>query len=452
MSYADEVRGGPQNTPVPNTRPATPAPAKVVVNPEFLRHRVLENNLSLEQELNVVKDQKDRMNVARAQLLPSLNLGMLLFGGPMFLLSSISFLLPFLFPSNWMALDAATDQFNAEKVAYKIMEMNVYGSSLAMYYTVIADYKVQKIYEAQAKDLMDIYTIKRNMYDFLGTVTPEDLAQTLATAQLAAATASQLKELSGQEIAGLRQVMGLPLTTEITFEEKNMPISEWENRPLGDIVTQALTLAPENQQIDFLIKAAEAKKLSSQFGFLGSGSMSSVASGGQGASFGNMTGSVNFHFGFDYFPNLSLSERNIDEVKLQKTALAQQLSRTLEGVSESIVEANKQHELTSSAENELIKVYQITQEKYNQGLTSLVSVLMSHSQLTQAAVARVKTEMDLNQQRVNLHRALVSDQFSQIKGCAITPVQKKSGIWDVFKPAPKADKTLDQLCEEGGAK
>jgi outer membrane protein, multidrug efflux system len=428
-----------------------PNPQKVVVNPDYLRHRVLENNLSLEQELNNVKMQKDKMNIARAQLLPSLNLGMFLFGGPAFMLSSISFLLPFLFPSNWMALDSAADEFNAQKISYKIMEMNVFGSALAMYYTVLADVKVQKIYEQQAQDLMDIYNAKKRLYDLIGTVSPEDLQQTLATAQLALASASQLKEMTNQEVAGLRQIMGLPLATIIEFDELNMPSSTWENKPIDSVLNQAILQAPENQQIDYLIKAAQANQLSATFGFLNQATMSSQSSNGQGATFGNMTGAASFHFGIDYFPNLSLSAHNVDEVKLQRTQLDQQLTQTLESVLGSLVEANKQYDLTSQAEKSLINVYNITKEKYDFGKTSLVNVLVSHAQIAQAAIARVKAEMDLNQQRVNLHRVLVTDQFSLIKGCQISPVPKKTGLGGIFHPN-KPDKTLDQLCAEGGSK
>ncbi len=438
-----------------NTTPSTTQPQQVILTPEFLRHQVLEGNLSLEQELNIIKDQKDKMNVARGQLLPSLNLGMLISSGPSFLLSSISFLLPFLFPSNWMALDAATDQFNAEKISYKILEMNVYSSSLSMYYTVLADAKIQKIYEQQAKDLMNIYTIKKMQFDLIGIVTPQDLEQTLASAQLAQVSASQLKELAAQETAALRQVLGLPLATEIEFTAQNMPGSDWENKPIAQAVLQAFSVAPENQQIDFLIAAAKAKDLSADFGFLNTATLSASGSGGSGATLGNLAGGVSFHFGFDYFPNLNLTERSILEIQLQKRQLGLQITQTLESVTKSLVEANRQFSLASQAEVEMTNVYNTIKLNYDLGLTELINVLTAHVQLVQASVARVKAEQDLNQQRVSLHRVMITDQFSLIKGCAIMPKKKHGGlgglIGGIFGDSDP-DKTIDQMCIEGGVR
>jgi outer membrane protein, multidrug efflux system len=174
-------------TPAPAApKPTTPPPpTSVQVDLTYIRNQVLSGNLSLEQELSVVKEQKDNMDVKRGQLLPSLNIGTNIASGPSFILSQIQFLLPFLIPSNWFALDAATDDFNAEEIAYKVLELNVYGSALSMYFTIESDYQTQAVYVQEAKDLMDIYTIKKTQNDLLGTVPPEQLSQALASAQLA---------------------------------------------------------------------------------------------------------------------------------------------------------------------------------------------------------------------------------------------------------------------------
>ena len=428
---------------------ASDAPAKIVVDPEQLRQRVLEHNLSLEQELNTVKDQKDNVNVARGKLLPSLNLSFA-DSGPSFLLSQVQFLLPFLFPSNWFNLYAAENLFDAQKIAYQVLEMNVYSTALSTYFAIQADIKISKVYAQQAQDLMQIYHIKKVMSDQLGIIAPEDLEQALATANLSQVTSSQWSETTAQEIASLRQVMGLPLSTEIEVAEVDMPASDWEEKPVDAMVTQALSVALENRQIDDLIKAAKDGKYSAAFAFLNSGTLTSQGGSGQNASLANLAGGISVHFGFEYFPNLSLSERNVTEVTLQKTSLSQQVSQTMESVKGSVYYASQQYNLAAQAESALTDVFQIAAAKYNSGLGSLLEVLTARSSLAQASYARIKAQEDLNQQRVSLHRAMVTDQFSQIKGCTIMP-QPKPGFWSGLIGSHKSDKTIDQMCKEGGS-
>lgn len=70
------------------------AEAKFTVNPASVRTQLLSGNISLLQALNNVENSKLNVSMARAKLLPSLNLGVLLpaLANPTFLLASVTIL------------------------------------------------------------------------------------------------------------------------------------------------------------------------------------------------------------------------------------------------------------------------------------------------------------------------------------------------------------------------
>src|SRR4051812_30110387 len=87
---------------LPNVQP--PKAKAVAINPKTLRSLIVHNNFGEMTQLNLIHQAKDTVDQARGRLLPSLNLGAIISGitaGPAFALTSISFLLPFLLPSNW---------------------------------------------------------------------------------------------------------------------------------------------------------------------------------------------------------------------------------------------------------------------------------------------------------------------------------------------------------------
>lgn len=437
---------------------AVTPPVRLSLNPETLRKQVLEGNLSLMTGLNQLHIAKERVNVARGNLFPSLNLGMLAnaANAPTFILGSVDFLLPFLVPSNWFNLRQSQRLLEAEKVSYKALQLNTYASAQALYYTILSDQQVKLIQEAEARDLQQIEQILQLQSDTLGIVSPEDLSHARAQSGMAQLRASQMNELLKKEIASLRSALGLPLSSTILLEDTVVAPSESEDRPLEQVVETALSVSPENQQIDQLIVAAESEQWSKTFGFItgaSAGSQAAMGKDGQlhNASLENLTGRGSMNFGFAYFPTVEIASRNVEALRLRKTGLRLEQTALLESALSAAREAQDQLDLAISAETELKAVYDAKALKYNLGLGSLTAVLQARTHLTQASVAKVKATLDLNLIRTTLHRALLTDQFGEIQGCQapVSATSDDEGFFGALKrwlSGGEQEISLEQAC------
>ena len=408
------------------------------LNPESLRIQILESNLPLEGALNRVKDAKDKVSFARANLLPSVSLGgvLNLTSLPTFMLSSVQFLLPFLMPSNWFSLFEEKNIFEAEKISYKVMQLNTYSQALSLYFTVLSDQQKLVVYQQQAQDLKQMESILEEQRQDFGIVSKDDVEHAQAQAQLSELQASHMTELVIQELAALRNVLNLPLSTQLILDSGAIPASSSETGNIQDAINQAELVSPELSQIQFLVAAAKNERWSRSFGFLGSAALGSQvsASSSTPASFSNIRASGSMSIGLGIFPTIQLSSRNIQEIQLQDAEVRRQTTQVFEASLKSMLEVKKQFSLASDAEQEMADVYQGKKEQYDLGLCSYMTVLLTRTQMTSATLARIQAATDLNLLRTTLHRALITEQFSQIKGCRST----SGSVWR---------KTVNELCD-----
>lgn len=441
-------------TAVRNPAPpsSTLPPGKTIkINPQTLRTMILDGNNTVLTELNSIYMSKDNVNIARANLLPSLNLNTMLSSSG-FSLSTVSFLLPFLVPSNWFNLDQTEKLLEAEKDAYYILELNVYASAYATYQLIIGDMALRNAYYDNYLVLKNISDTLQRENEDLGTVKTSDLVQAKGQEDLAFGQVSQLDELIIQEKAALRQALGLRAGYEksLDFDLQNAPQSKYEYYPLQSILDIAQAVAPEKKQIQHLIEAAEAAKWSTMFAFLGGGgsTLSTTAGAGQPISFSNITGNYSFKLTFATFPAMDLSNDNIAQLGLRSDEILIEQRATIEATVGSIVEAKKQLDLANHAYDQYTQLYEIEYQKYGFGLSDLLHVFNAQAGRLSAAVARVKSQMDLNSLRTSLHRVTLADEFSAIKGCvldksAVDSSDDGGGIFDWFKEIfdPSINKT-----------
>jgi outer membrane protein TolC len=148
----------------------------------------------------------------------------------------------------------------------------------------------------------------------------------------------------------------------------------------------------------------------------------------------------NISLGFSLFPTVRIANRNVQEVKLLDTELLQSNQQVLESALGSLVEAKNQFDLASQAEAALKIAWQNKVTQYELGTATLTDVLFARIQMAESQVARIKATMGLNLQRTVVNRALVLDQFAQIKGCDMANVPDHHG-----------SASLDQLCREAAA-
>ncbi|XGC81957.1 TolC family protein [Bdellovibrio bacteriovorus] len=420
------------------------APKTVVVNPTTLRTHYLSRNVGLAIALNDVQQAKVQVIQARANLLPSVNLGGVISSGAGFMLNSVSMLLPFLMPSNWMDLKESSHLLNAQGTSYYLAQLNGYASAYAIYQTIVGDMQLRAALFKQYQNFKAIEEQLRLPAES-GIIPKEDYLQAQAQAQMALVQVSQIDELLKKEKASVRQMLGLELDQEIVFEPSRVASSSAESQTPVALLEKIHESSPETQQIKSLITAAQYNKFSKGFSFLNGASLNSNRTGG---SFSSIAGSGSVNLGFGYFPALELSNLHIEQMRLRKKELRLDQANLIETTLGSFEEAQKQLQAAIIAENNLRKVYDAEFMRYQNGITDILHVLQAGNSLTNSIVAKVKAETAVDTLRVSMHRMMISDQFAKIENCKI---ERQSGggikgkLGRIFKPE-KYKVSLDQVC------
>lgn len=415
-----------------------------VVNPTTVRDQLLSKNISLLQALNNVENSKLNVSMARAKLLPSINLSVLLpaLANPTFLLSSVTSLFPFLVPSNWLVLKQQKELFEADKASYKAVQLNILSNSLSLYYTFVNDQKIQKVFVDQSEALGQLYANLKMESDMLGNIPPEELGMASAQWQDSKVSVSKLQELLVAEKAGLRTLLALPLGTELLVEDVELAPTEYEFKTAAEISTHSLEVAPEVTQLAFLLKASKVGKFAKLFGFMSSASLSGASVNGS-SPFDSLKVGGAFSFGMDNLVNLQISNNNLASLELRSEQLKEENERTAEVLAGQIGEVKDQQVFSAKSLEDRLTVYQGQRMQYEIGLISLQTLLQTQIQLTNSFVASLKSDLDLKMQRLTLMRLTLDGDFAKVKGCqgASMPVENKS-IFHREKP-----KTLDQICQ-----
>ncbi len=420
-----------------------PATSPVIINPQTLKSMLLEQNVGLLIQLNNVYKAKTQVTISRTRLLPSVNLGTLVSSASSFGLASVSMLMPFLLPSNWLNLTQNQHLLNAQVKAYYISQLNTYSSAYSVYLTIVGDISVREVLYKQYQNYKDIEDLIAAAVD-AGMMNQDQLLQARSQTQLSEILVSQLDTLIIEEKAAIREMLALPLTREIVFEINHVSASPSETLALPILLERANARSPELAQLNSLVLAANAAKWSTAFGFLTGASLSTVRI--NGGAFGNIGQIGTVNLGFSYFPQVKLADYNIDEIKLQKKQVALDQAQLLEVTIGSIKEASKQYELGISAEKNLQLFYDGEVEKFRAGMTDLLHVLYAGKSLTVALTNKVSSQIHLDTLRVSLNRILLEDKFTQVAACEVK--RREGGFFDrlgrVFNSAE--DISLDKAC------
>lgn len=425
--------------------PKTQAPkGPVTINPQTLRQQFLSRNIGITTSLNEVYQAKEKVNVARGNLLPSVNLGAVISSGPSFALTSVSFLLPFLMPSNWLDLKESSHLLRAQGTSYYIAQLNGYSSAYSIYLTILGDMELRDAMYQQYLNMREIEESLRLPAE-LGMIRKEDYLQAQAQTQMTLVQVSQLDEVIRREKAAIRELLALPLTTEIVFQSATIPVSPYENWSPQNMLTEIHEKSPETAQMNSLIKAAQVSEWSKAFSFLGGASLGASRSNG---SWGDVQSNGSVNFGFAYFPSLKLSNLKTQALRLRKQELMYEQANLIETTLASLQEAQRQYNASAQAQDNMQKVYESEVLRYNLGMTDLLHVLDAANALNSSIMTKVKAQTALNTLRISLHRLAISDQFAAIENCEIQ--RRGSGgiggrVGRIFNP-DRDRVTLDEVC------
>lgn len=421
----------------------------IELTPDSLRVRILSGNLPLYQQLLQLEDARDQVTTSRAAFLPSLNLSAMVNSGPSFILKQVTALLPFLLPSTYFQLDQAQDNFAADLAGFKIVELNTLATALTLYYTILADQKVYQTYQEEANNLERLAQDKIAVNAVFKYYSDEDIHAAQGSADTALINANTFQIKLNTEMDSLKQALGLDQEQTMTLQDGSVAPSEYENQDIKAVTQLALNRSVELQQISYLVKAAQAGALNKDLAFLTSATISSKSdSSGQATSAFQLGASANI--GFGEFNQILQNARYIDEIQTQDTALRLADANLVATTLQNMKSYQDSYKLATDALAQYQAAYQAALANYSQGLGDIFTVLTLHSQVTSAKVSLIESQMNLDLERLNLHRVLITDSFAQIKGCFAHPIAPPAW-WDIFSsPNPKLK--LDEICVEGGTR
>ena len=436
-----------KSTPTKSTSSTRNSANMITINPDTLKTYLMKSNTSILNELTLVAQAKDKVNIARGNLLPSLNLTAAvesLISAPTFVLSSVSMLMPFLLPSNWFDLKASDNLLKAEEESYLILELNEYASAYSIYETIIMDMALRDVLQQQYTNLAGVATLLQQQNQ-LGIGSPTDLANAQGQAQLAKGQVSQMDELLIQEKADFRFALGLGLVDDMNFEIEHVPASSVEGKTPESLLTQVNQKSPESVQIRDMIAAAKDEKWSVVFSFINTAALATSGAAGKSAAFNGMAAEGTVNLGFGLIPNIALSNDNIAQIQIQGVTLKLTEGEILETNLGSVPQAQEQLVLNTEAETNLQQVYADQVLAYKLGLTDLIHVLDAQAAITTASTNKVKSQNDLDNLRINLHRIMLTKQFSNMRQChAPKPLGAIKGLFNPSGEYP----TIDQACKQ----
>ncbi len=388
-------------------------PKKVTITQEKLDELLFAGSPDLLHLMNNINKAKDQLNIARGELLPSLNIGAVIsFSNPAtFLLNSVSCLVPFIFPGKWFDLKTTKRTYNAEVMGYHIAKLNIYASAYALATRVSGDIATLKIAKAEL-DRFKSYFEEMKKQVGGGYVKEIDLVTAEIELAQKESNYSKMSQTVDNEIATLRKAFGLSLDTEIEVKIGHIakPSLEGKN-PVKEIDT-IIENAPEKEQLELMAIAAKASIRSAQWAFLSgcSGNQGNLGSA-QGSSSFNFSTGANVSLGFGYFSRIKLARRNATEVELRKQDLALELARSVESAINDADGAQfrvTQYEMIKIKTEELLRD---TQRSYALGLSTLRDVLDAFDRLARANIESITATSELDGHRITLKRIAMDPQF-----------------------------------------
>ncbi len=389
-------------------------PNTVMLDDAMLEKFILSSNMDVMQMMENVLRARDQMHIARSALLPSISLNMILsaFTSPMFLLSSVSCLVPFLFPTNWYTMKASKKAYKAQIEAFHISKLNIYAAAQAIVYQVAGDEAVYSVMESQRKRLAD-YTAGLEQQYQLGLIPETDAIRGRMEMNRIETDLLKTRQLVIAERATLRKLLGIGLEKQLVLKTISQSPSKLEGQGVIATVASVAQISPESTQLDLLAASAKASYHATAWSFLSGCSGSQGRIGSTGSAFSMSTG-ASVNLGFGYFPTLKLAKRNMEDIELRKKEVVLELGRVLESTLPA-VELIKERQ--TRAQSNLDMTEMLLKEQLvllELGRVTVKDVLEGFSSAAAAQLEVVATQNALSTNRITLKRTGVEDRFLKI--------------------------------------
>jgi multidrug efflux system outer membrane protein len=407
--------------PPPAPSPEPPNSSTFEVNPATLREQLMDENIDVLLAAHRVAVAKTQVNFARSSLLPTINLGTVLMaaGQPNFLLSSVEVMLPFLLPSKWFELKRDKLQLDADKEAFKLVQLNMMANTWSIYSAILTDQLLLDQMKIDADDWKMIEALTIERFEF-GLADENEVALAQSQRALAFLRVEKLKVLLSDELALLRQALGLPIQRKMRIARSSLAELSQENWSVDRTLKASMTGSSELAQLEFLTSAAKADRWARIFGFIIGVSASQQAGAGSElrSSLSQFDAGGRMSFSANQFPNIQLASRNIESIEIRKEEVRREFTRLVEAVKEKLPSIKNQVLLAAEAEAAMRISFERTLERYQYGAgVSLIDVLRSRIGIQEATTEKVRAMNDLNLARISLSRILRVGEFAKINGC-----------------------------------
>ncbi|MCM2322290.1 MAG: TolC family protein [Oligoflexia bacterium] len=397
-----------------------PAPLEgITLDPASLREELFSGNLPVKAGTLRVHEAKETVNLARANLLPSLNAGVLLQAstGAGFGLALVEVAFPFLVPSNWFDYFARQELLEAEKAALWILKLNQYASAYSALSLVSVDQELGRLLGETAQEAERMHRRVKLQHHY-GLATLVEVNRAKAEVKKADAAAAGARELFEHELATLRKALGLAPGTALTVRSSAPQPVELDEPGLGARIIEARANAPEAVQLAFLRRATHEGTWSKRFGFISGTTLRSPGMGAGGdVSFDDLSTGEGFSLGYAIFPAIRLSQLREKEVALRQLMLEEEIGSTMELLFHSRQGAAARLAAMEEAEAALGAAYASEVRRHEAGLADLNQVLGALEARRRASVEALAARSQLQLAEIALHRLLLTDRFAEIRGC-----------------------------------
>ncbi len=284
--------------------------------------------------------------------------------------------------------DYEADKYNTEVIKESV-SLNVLNAYLQVLYA-----------EEQVKNSQDQITSLEEQLGLaaerlkLGAIANSDYLQVksqLATEKQTLATSES--QLAINRIT-LMQLMELPVTNDFTIEHPNLDslINQKRIPDPKEVYQIALDIKPEVKNSELNRKSAELAVNIAKAGYypdisVNAGLSTLYSSNQTGSSFGyqmknnlspavGLTASIPIYLNRQVKTNVEIAMKNTDNASLDELNVKDQLRKEIEQACQDVVSAQTEYDASLEAYKAVKESYDVSSEKYNQGLMSSIDFLI----------------------------------------------------------------------------
>lgn len=302
------------------------AQAGVKLPIEEVVKRVGSENYVVLENAQRVYQAKERIQLARRNLLPKLNLWRIV-GIPFDPKSAIGVIediAPFLVPNNWLRVKEEKLFSQAQKQSYRALWGNEVLTAKSLYFHALMDRTLLSSIQDNITSLETVYQIARTRETLGGQ--PEGLSKDVRVRILGLQEDRRnLEVVLREETSLVAFVSGLPGNTDVELTAVELPdLGTLDPLSYEDFEFRAMDSSPEIRQYQAMIKAAEIVKNERYFTFLGSSTLSRGLMGGVFDELPYQDG-----LGFGLGPSIRIAKAQKKILEIQEKAVTETVRRSL---------------------------------------------------------------------------------------------------------------------------